>query len=179
MSELNVQQGEDMGAHKLVMGEAVNLATEQYLTFFLDGEEYGVNILSVQEIRGWEQPTQLPNAPKHVKGVVNLRGTIVPITDLRERFGLDKKEYGPITVVIVLTFMDEDDKEKVVGIIVDAVSDVYDIMPKDVKPSPGMDQKLDGAFVKGLVNIDERMLILLDINKLLKNDVISDELVEE
>ena len=179
MSEINVRPVDSMSAQQSVMNESSNLATEQYLTFFLDGEEYGVNILSVQEIRGWEQPTQLPSSPQHVKGVVNLRGTIVPITDLRERFGLVKKEYGSVTVVIVLTFIDEYSNEKVVGIIVDAVSDVYDIMPENVKPSPGIDQKLEEAFIKGLVNIDERMLILLDVNKLLKNDVYIDESVDE
>ena len=179
MSGISAQPVEGMNTQQSVMGESANLSTEQYLTFFLDGEEYGVNILSVQEIRGWEQPTQLPNSPPYVKGVVNLRGTIVPITDLRERFGLVKKEYGPVTVVIVLTFIDEESNEKVVGIIVDAVSDVYDIMPENVKPSPGIDQKLEEAFIKGLVNIDERMLILLDVNKLLKNDVYIDESVDE
>lgn len=144
--------------------------TKQYLTFFLDGEEYGVDILGVQEIRGWEKPTVLPNSPSHVKGVINLRGTIVPITDLRERFCLDGKEYGPLTVVIVLHVHADDQSQKVVGIVVDAVSDVYDILSGKIKSSPEVEQQASSEFIEGLYNVDEKMLILLDINRLLAEE---------
>jgi len=144
--------------------------TKQYLTFFLDGEEYGVDILGVQEIRGWEKTTILPNSPKHIKGVINLRGTIVPITDLRERFCLESNEYGPLTVVIVLNISDSSSNKKVVGIVVDAVSDVYDISSTKIKSSPEIEQQVSGEFIEGLFNVDEKMLILLDINRLLVSE---------
>ena len=159
------QQSEDSGAAEIAGGES-----KQYLTFFLDGEEYGVDILGVQEIRGWEKPTILPNSPSHVKGVINLRGTIVPITDLRERFCLENKEYGPLTVVIVMNIYSEGVENKVVGIVVDAVSDVYDISSSQVKSSPEVEQQSSNEFVKGLYNVDEKMLILLDIDRLLVNE---------
>lgn len=147
--------------------EHIGETTKQYLTFFLDGEEYGVDILGVQEIRGWEKTTILPNSPSYIKGVINLRGTIVPITDLRERFCLESKEYGPLTVVIVLNIFDSRSNKKVVGIVVDAVSDVYDISSSKIKSSPEIEQQVSGEFIEGLFNIDEKMLILLDINRLL------------
>ncbi|MBL4608351.1 MAG: purine-binding chemotaxis protein CheW [Pseudomonadales bacterium] len=152
--------------------------TKQYLTFFLDGEEYGVDILGVQEIRGWEKTTVLPNSPRHIKGVINLRGTIVPITDLRERFCLESKEYGPVTVVIVLNICDESANKKVVGIVVDAVSDVYDIPSSGIKSSPEVEQQVANDFVDGLYNIDEKMLILLDIDRLLKTEAQYSELAQ-
>ncbi len=139
----------------------------QYLTFFLDGEEYGVDILGVQEIRGWEKPTIIPNSPDYVKGVVNLRGTIVPTVDLRIRFSIESKPYGPLTVVIVLTVKDNEGRCKVVGIVVDAVSDVYDIETAKIKKPPEVDQQLGNEYISGLYNVDNKMIILLEINKLL------------
>lgn len=139
----------------------------QYLTFFLAGEEYGVDILSVQEIRGWEKTTVIPNSPDYMKGVINLRGTIVPIVDLRLRFSLPVLEYGPLTVVIVLMVKDKTGRNKVVGIVVDAVSDVYDIDELKIKNPPDMDHAVGNTSISGLYNVDNKMVILLDINTLL------------
>ena len=107
----------------------------QYLTFMMAGEEYGMNILAVQEIRGWEDVTTIPNSPKFVKGAINLRGTIVPIIDLRLRFGIAENEYGPLTVVIVVA-VEINGQNKVMGIVVDAVSDVYSISEEQAKDVP-------------------------------------------
>jgi purine-binding chemotaxis protein CheW len=158
--------------HQEFSGSSENLGetTKQYLTFFLDGEEYGVDILGVQEIRGWEKTTILPNSPSHIKGVINLRGTIVPITDLRERFRLQGKEYGPLTVVIVLNICDSSTNKKVVGIVVDAVSDVYDVPSAKIKSSPEIEQQVSSEFIEGLFNVDDKMLILLDIDRLLVSE---------
>jgi purine-binding chemotaxis protein CheW len=144
--------------------------SEQYLTFFMDAEEYGVDILSVQEIRGWERATAIPNAPAHIRGVLNLRGTVVPIVDLRQRFGMPAIDYGPTTVVIVLKVNDTDKGTRVVGIIVDAVSDVHNFKLSDIQSSPEMADNENTAYLKGLASIGENMVILLDINRLLQMD---------
>jgi len=140
--------------------------SEQYLTFFIDNEEYGVDILSVQEIRGWEPATEIPNAPAYLKGVINLRGTVVPITDLRLRFGINQFEYSPVTVVIVVK-VKAGNSEKVMGIVVDAVSDVSNFSTADIHPAPELADNKNTAFVKGLGSSENKMVILLDINKLL------------
>lgn len=139
---------------------------QQYLTFIMSGEEYGVDILAVQEIRGWEAPTLIPNSPSYIRGVINLRGTIVPIMDLRLRFHLDEIEYTATTVVIILKF-DSDQGERVLGIVVDAVSDVYTIADEDSKKPPELTEDENSDFIKGLVNISEKMIILLDVEQLL------------
>lgn len=141
-------------------------ALDQYLTFMLAGEEYGVDILSVREIRGWDAATPVPNAPKHVKGVINLRGTIVPLIDLRERFSLEPLDYGPMTVVIVLN-VNTDKGSKTMGIVVDAVSDVYSISPEDMRDPPDLGDSVDTQYIKGLVSVNERMVILLEIDRFL------------
>jgi purine-binding chemotaxis protein CheW len=138
----------------------------QYLTFILAGEEYGVDILRVQEIKGWENATKIPNAPHYIKGVMNLRGAIVPIIDLRQRFNLDKLEYGPTTVVIVLRVHDEENV-RTMGIVVDAVSDVYDIASENLRPAPDFGNDVSVDFVKGLATVEEKMVIILDIDQLL------------
>lgn len=148
-----------------------NDEADQYLTFIMAHEEYGVDILRVQEIRGWESVTPIPNSPAHVKGVINLRGTIVPIIDLRQRFGLENIEYGPLTVVIVLK-VDSTNGERVMGIVVDAVSDVYALSDHDMREAPDLGDHVDTAYIKGLVNVDSKMVILLDINELLGRDTI-------
>ncbi|MFL0809575.1 MAG: chemotaxis protein CheW [Agarilytica sp.] len=140
--------------------------TDQFLTFIVAGEEYGVDILCVQEIRGWETATPIPNAPKHIKGVINLRGTIVPIIDLRQCFGMESIEYTPITVVIVLK-VQTDNGERIMGTVVDAVSDVYALSEQDMRPAPDIGNSLNTEFIKGLVNVDQKMVILLNIDKLL------------
>ncbi|WP_404342061.1 chemotaxis protein CheW [Pseudoalteromonas mariniglutinosa] len=137
---------------------------KQFLTFFMADEEYGVDILAVQEIRSWEAITVIPNAPNHVKGVINLRGTIVPIIDLRLRFGIHAIEYGPNTVVIVLKIKFAVNS-KIMGIVVDAVSDVYSIMEQDAKAVPHLTDSDNAEFVAGLVNVGEKMVALLDLQK--------------
>lgn len=143
--------------------------TEQFLTFIVAGEEYGVDILCVQEIRGWESATPIPNAAAHIKGVINLRGTIVPIIDLRQCFGMESIDYTPITVVIVLK-VTTDQGERIMGIVVDAVSDVYSLAEKDMRAAPEIGSSMNTEFIKGLVNVDKKMVILLDIDKLLSVD---------
>ena len=139
---------------------------DQFLTFIMNNEEYGVNILCVQEIRGWESATPLPNAPAHIKGVINLRGTIVPIVDLRQCFGLEGIEYTAVTVVIVLK-VESDRGSRIVGIVVDAVSEVYTIADEDIKLAPDLGDSIDTDFVRGLVSVDDKMIILLEIDRLL------------
>lgn len=146
---------------------------DQFLTFIMADEEYGVDILSVQEIRGWENATPIPNAPSHVKGVINLRGTIVPIIDLRGKFGMKSIEYGPLTVVIVLK-VDTSRGAKVMGIVVDAVSDVYNLAKEELKEAPDLGDKVNTSFLKGLVSVNSKMVILLDINELLGADELPD-----
>ncbi len=141
-------------------------SNDQYLTFIMAGEEYGVDILAVQEIRGWESATPLPNSPPHIKGVINLRGTIVPIVDLRQCFGMEGIEYTAITVVIVLK-VNTDDGHRVMGIVVDAVSDVYALAEGDMRPAPDLGTSVSTHVIKGLVNVDNKMVILLDIDELL------------
>ncbi|ABD82363.1 chemotaxis protein CheW [Saccharophagus degradans] len=147
--------------------------TDQYLTFIVAEEEYGVDILCVQEIRGWESATPLPNAPDHIKGVINLRGTIVPVIDLRTCFSLEVVDYSPITVVIVLKVKTAQGS-RTVGIVVDAVSDVYTLNPRDMKPAPDLGDSVATEFIRGLANIDNKMVILLDMDRLLKLDGMPD-----
>jgi purine-binding chemotaxis protein CheW len=145
--------------------------TNQFLTFMLAGEEYGVDILRVQEIKGWETSTEIPNTPDYIQGVMNLRGTIVPIVDLRRRFDLEKVEYSNTTVVIVLKIKSSNDNEKTIGFVVDAVSDVYNVTDEQLKPSPDFGSAVSTEFVRGLATVDEKMLILLDIDHLVDADI--------
>jgi len=151
---------------------SLNTAGEQYLTFMLSGEEYGVDILTVQELRGWEETTPIPNTPSFVLGVINLRGVVVPIVDLRDRFGLERMEYGPTTVVIIVK-VEAGGKERVLGIVVDAVSEVYDIDSADMQPPPDMEGSISIDFVTGLATMEDKMVILLDINKLVNEGILS------
>ena len=146
---------------------------DQYLTFIMAEEEYGVDILAVQEIRGWDTATPIPNAPPQVKGVINLRGTIVPIVDLRLQFGLPAIEYGSTTVAIILKVMGEN-RERVIGIVVDAVSDVYSLGLSEMKTTPDLGDNVNTSFIKGLVTVNEKMVILLDLNKLLSSQDLPD-----
>ena len=147
--------------------------SQQYLTFILGVEEYGVDILRVQEIKGWDTATEIPNTPDYIQGVMNLRGIIVPIIDLRKRFDLEKVEYGKTTVVIVLK-VKSNDKERTMGFVVDAVADVYDVSEEQLKPPPDFGCKVGTEFVKGLATMDEKMIILLDIDQLMNNGVLQD-----
>ncbi len=145
---------------------------EQYLTFIMADEEYGVDILSVKEIRNWDSATPIPKAPDHVRGVINLRGTIIPIIDLRQCFGMKAIQYGPLTVVLVLQ-VETERGHRELGIVVDAVSDVYSLEHSQVKPAPDMGERINTAYIKGLASIDEKMVILLNIEKLLSQEDIN------
>ena len=141
--------------------------TAQYLSFTLGSEEYGVDILRVQEIRGWEPVSRIPNVPFYEKGVVNLRGSIVPIIDLREKLRLKFTDYTPLTVVVVLQTRD-DNKTRTMGVVVDSVSDVITVDKTDIQDAPDFGAKVSNEFINGLVSVDERMVILLNADKLLK-----------
>jgi purine-binding chemotaxis protein CheW len=148
--------------------EAANTAQHvggEFLTFRLGGEEYGIDILKVQEIRSYEPPTRIANAPAFVKGVVNLRGVIVPIVDLRLRLGCASAEYSALTVVIVLNV-----KGRVVGAVVDSVSDVLELAKDAIKPAPEMASAVDASFITGIGSVGERMLILMDIEGLMASE---------
>ena len=138
----------------------------EFLTFRLGSEEYGIDILRVQEIRSYEQPTRIANAPTFLKGVVNLRGVIVPIIDLRLKLGCDTAEYNDFTVVIVLNV-----RGRVVGAVVDSVSDVIELKKDEVKPAPAVACAVDSGFITGIGSVKqgdaERMLILMDIEGLM------------
>lgn len=150
-----------MGAMEKMDALASSNARE-YLTFRLDQEEYGIDILKVQEIRGYEPPTRVANAPSFIKGVVNLRGTIVPIVDMRLKFNCSKAEYNTFTVVIILNL-----GSRIVGIVVDSVSDVMELPPENLKAAPDIDSVIDSSSVLGLGSLGDRMLILLDIERLM------------
>ncbi len=139
---------------------------DQYLTFQLAGQTYGVEILRVQEIKGWERPTHLPHSPPYVQGVINLRGAVVPIVDLRCRFGLGQAEYGRTTVVIVVK-VPSARGEVTAGIVVDGVCEVCNIGARDLRPPPDVGAGIDAHFVHGLAMADDRMLILLDVTRLI------------
>ena len=151
-----------------IMGQTDSDA-EQFLTFVLAGEEYGVDILRVQEIKGWDAVTQIPNTPEYIRGVINLRGTIVPIIDMRIRFNLEQMEYGPTTVVIVLK-VENGDQSRTMGIVVDGVSDTYNIPEEALKPAPDFGSSVDTDFVQGLATIEEKMVIILNIDKMLNSN---------
>jgi purine-binding chemotaxis protein CheW len=150
-------------------GAPATLHPQEFLTFRLGTEEYGIDILKVQEIRGYDQVTRIANAPAFIKGVVNLRGVIVPIIDLRLKFNLGEAKYDAFTVVIVLNVLD-----RVVGVVVDSVSDVLELGAAEIKPAPEFSSMLDASYITGLGTIkpateggEARMLILVDIEKLL------------
>ena len=153
------QMNEQFSAESAQVGHT---DSEQYLTFFMGNEEFGVNILSVQEIRGWDPVTPIPNAPKHVVGVMNLRGTVVPIVDLRRCFAMTKVQYTEQTVVIILSVRAGPQK-KIIGVVVDAVSDVYNFDLASIQPSPELSQSEQAQYVKGLGSTDSRMVILLEL----------------
>jgi purine-binding chemotaxis protein CheW len=144
-------------------------ASEQVLTFILDAQEYAVDILRVQEIKGWDKVTPLPNAPPYVRGVINLRGAIVPIVDLRQRLGLPPIPYGPSTVFVVLR-VEGGERSRITGVVVDAVSDVCSVPTDSSSPPPDIAGDVDVTFVRGIATVDEKMLIILDIDRLFKTD---------
>ena len=146
------------------VANANGAASSEFLTFRLGGEEYGIDILKVQEIRGYEEPTTIANSPDFIKGVINLRGTIVPIVDMRIKFRLGEARYDSFTVVIILNVAD-----RVVGIVVDSVSDVMTLANSQVREAPEFSGAMDTSYITGLGTVDERMLILIDIEKLMSS----------
>lgn len=137
----------------------------QYLTFTLANEEYGVEILRVQEIRGYTAPTPVPNTPTWVKGVMNLRGTVVPVFDVRLKFGMEPSEYDRFTVIVVVNV-----GTRVVGLIVDAVSDVLDIPADSIQPAPDMGGAIDTSMLQGLARNGDRLTLLLDADRFVGMD---------
>lgn len=138
------------------------MLANEFLTFRLGAEEYGIDILKVQEIRGYEMVTTIANAPDFIKGVINLRGAIVPIVDLRIKFRLGRAEYDQFTVVIILNVA-----SRIVGIVVDSVSDVLTLVPDQIRPAPEFGAAVDTRYVTGIGALEERMLILVDIEGLM------------
>lgn len=147
----------------------VQQETNKYLTFVLATEEYAVDILRVQEIKGWSKVTPIPNTPDYICGVINLRGAIVPIIDLRRRFNLDHADYGAMTVVVVVKVI-TGKIERIMGMVVDAVSDVYDVVETDIKPPPDFGSVISIEFIRGLATVAEKMVIVLDIDRLLNSN---------
>lgn len=143
---------------------AAEARSSEFLTFRLGAESYGIEILKVQEIRGYEAPTSIANAPAFIKGVINLRGVIVPIVDLRIKFNLGEPSYDQFTVVIILNI-----GKRVVGAVVDGVSDVIQIGSANLRPSPEFGSTLDTQYILGLGTIDDRMIIVVDIERLMSS----------
>lgn len=141
-----------------------NNSSQEYLGFLLGNEEYVIDILKVQEIRGYTTPTKIAQSPDFVKGVINLRGNIVPIVDLRIKFDLPEISYTPFTVVIILNVC-----KKIVGIVVDSVSDVFNINVDEIKPAPEFSGILHDKYLKGLATVNEKMLIVTDIDALMSS----------
>ena len=161
MNMLNENQQAELNGHARA---AAQKAAAEFLTFRLGAEEYGIDILRVQEIRSYEEPTRIANAPHFIKGVVNLRGVIVPVVDLRIKLGCEKVEYNGFTVVIVLNV-----RGRVVGAVVDSVSDVLELAGDLIKPAPEMNTTVDTGFITGIASVGERMLILMDIEALMSS----------
>ncbi|MDH5338229.1 MAG: chemotaxis protein CheW [Rubrivivax sp.] len=167
----DIAKSEAQAAHRTASATPARQARRgEYLTFRLGGEEYGIDILRVQEIRSYEPPTRIAKAPPYIKGVVNLRGVIVPIVDLRLKLGCDSAEYNGFTVVIVLNV-----RGRVLGAVVDSVSDVLELGQDHIKPAPQLRTAVGGDYITGIGSIQqaegdaarERMLILIDIEGLM------------
>ncbi|WP_205859227.1 chemotaxis protein CheW [Pleionea sediminis] len=141
-----------------------SLDNHQYLSFLIEEEEYCVNILTVQEIRGWEKTKPIPNSPSYVKGVVNLRGNVIPIVDLRLRFGVQQQEYTATTVVIYLR-VQTSSKQQVIGVVVDAVSEVYTIEPNELKPCPEFIGAVDVQYLDAIAVVNESMVAVINMDK--------------
>jgi purine-binding chemotaxis protein CheW len=162
-----VERHEQQRAQSSARGRQAQAASAphgEFLTFRLGGEEYGIDILRVQEIRSYEQPTRIANSPAFLRGVVNLRGVIVPIIDLRVKLNCEAAEFNDFTVVIVLNI-----QGRVVGAVVDSVSDVLALSSDAVKPAPAMNAQVDMSYITGIANVGERMLILMDIQSLMSS----------
>ncbi len=159
-----------MQTNELSAEAAAAGGSRQVLTFSLGGETYGVDILRVKEIRGWSPVTRIPRSTPAVLGVLNLRGAIVPIIDLRVRFALREAEFTPVTVIIVLSLHTAEGQREC-GIVVDSVKDVADIAPDSIRPAPSMNAGEASEFIEGITTCDEKMLILLDADRLVSRDL--------
>ena len=140
---------------------------KQYLTFLLGEEYYGVNILKVQEIKGYTEVTRIPNTPPYIKGVLNLRGTIVPIVNLRMKFGMEQIAHTAITVIVVVVV-----RGRVMGMIVDTVSDVLTVSAKDLKTAPAFGTSVDTSFIDGIGTTNDHLVTFLDIDRVLTEEEI-------
>jgi purine-binding chemotaxis protein CheW len=153
-----------------------NDSKQQVLTFTLSSELYGLDILRVQEIKGWEATTPIPNVPNYIKGVINLRGAVVPIVDLRERFEISEPTYDATTVVIIVKTILNQKNERILGMVVDSVSDVYTVDLTTLQSSPklGTGSMAEQEFVMGLATLDSKMMILLDVEHLVQDALFQD-----
>jgi purine-binding chemotaxis protein CheW len=166
----NAQMTTDTAGATVAVADDVAGDAKQFLTFLLGGEEYGVEILRVQEIKGWEGVTRVPHTPHYLLGVTNLRGTVVPVIDLRARFGLPHIEFNSGNVVIVFRVA-FGRTEKTVGIVVDGVSEVYDFRPGDIRPPPAVSASVDPSLIAGLGTTGDKMVLLLDIERLVTSSI--------
>jgi len=148
--------------------------SNEYLSFTLGDEQYGVDILNVQEIRGYDGVTRIPDAPECIKGVINLRGTIVPVMDLRLKLGLEHASYDPFTVMIVINF-----NQRVVALVVDSVSDVIELDLSQLRQPPALGARVDSRCIAGIGTVDERMLIVLNIESLMIEAALDADAVDE
>jgi len=155
-----------------IFGFMSTVGGDQVLTFRLGEEEYGVDILRVQEIRGWSRVTPIPDTPEYIKGVMNLRGAIVPVIDLRQRFGLEPLPYGPTTGVVVVR-VESGKRQRIMGMVVDAVSEVHPMKEEDLQPAPDLGGSVRVEFVRGLVTVGEAMVVVLDVDALLNSDALA------
>ena len=164
----NNQLKADSRSNKFETGGSSAQSEEQCLTFLLAGEDYGVNILWVEEIRGLDRWTRIPNAPKFVRGVVNIRGAIIPVIDLRERFQLMAEEYGEQAVIIVLRG-ETSRGNRALGVVADAVSDVHDAINIEVGVTPEFGNRVNTEFIAGVATAGDKMIMLLDVDKLINH----------
>jgi len=153
------------------MANIVDEASSQYLTFSLAGEEYGVDILGVQEVKVWTTVTVLPNTPGYIKGVLDLRGAIVPIIDLRARFGIEAVDYDDTTVIVVLK-LNIENRDRIIGLVVDSVSDVLDIRQSDIKSIDEFDLRSRSEAVTGVATVNSKLVIMLDASRLYASSAI-------
>lgn len=145
---------------------------QQFLSFKLGGEEYGIDILKVQEIKGWEGATPIPNMPEYILGVINLRGTVVPIINLRSFFEMDELQFTKTTVVIVVRVVDEEKGERTMGLVVDAVSEVHNISQEELRPAPEFGGACRSDFILSLATKEDKMIILLEVDRLIHEGIL-------
>ena len=161
-------------AHATIEKTKPSIVEEQFLTFKLCGQEYGISALKVQEIKGWEKVTPIPNSPAYIRGVLNLRGLIVPVIDLRLRFNLEEIGYTPVTAIVVVNI-----SERLAGLVVDSVSDVIEVGEDQRCVAPDFEGHKDREFISGLAQIDGKLLILLDVDRLINPELLDKKDTED